>query len=182
MSKKMKSRLLSLLLLVVVVLLVRFVVLPGSDSAADLSNSSSTEAPYSEPVATLSLISPAPSESSEEPEEEVLDEDGSYYDVDDVANYLHTYGHLPDNYLTKSEAEDAGWDSSKGNLWDVAYGMSIGGDRYGNYEGNLPKGETYYECDVNYDGGYRSGDRIVYSDSGSVWYTTDHYGSFEKIY
>lgn len=181
MSKKQKSKLLSLLLLIAVVLLVRFVVLPNSDSA-NLNEPSVTQVPYSEPTSTLSLISPAPSSPTEETDESVLDEDGTYSDVEDVANYLHEYGHLPDNYLTKSEAEEAGWNASKGNLWDVAYGMSIGGDRYGNYEGNLPKGETYYECDVNYDGGYRSGDRIVYSDSGDVWYTTDHYETFEKIY
>ena len=99
-----------------------------------------------------------------------------------MAYYLHTYGHLPDNYMTKAEAEDAGWEAYKGNLWDVAYGMSIGGDRYGNYDGRLPKGERYYEADVNYDGGYRGGERIVYTDDGDVWYTSDHYETFERIY
>ena len=119
---------------------------------------------------------------TETPEETPPAESGSYTEVDDVAYYLHTYGHLPDNYLTKSEAEDAGWVSYQGNLWDVAYGMSIGGDRYGNYDGRLPKGERYYEADVNYDGGYRGGERIVYTDDGDIWYTSDHYESFERLY
>ena len=109
-------------------------------------------------------------------------ESGSYTEVDDVAYYLHTYGHLPDNYLTKSEAEEAGWVSYKGNLWDVAYGTSIGGDRYGNYDGQLPKGERYYEADVNYDGGYRGEERIIYTEDGDIWYTSDHYESFERLY
>ena len=105
-----------------------------------------------------------------------------YTEVEDVAYYLHTYGHLPDNYITKAEAEDAGWNSSAGNLWDVAYGSSIGGDRFYNNEGQLPKGERYYEADVNYDGGYRGGERIVYTDDGDIWYTSDHYESFERLY
>ena len=99
-----------------------------------------------------------------------------------MAYYLHTYGHLPDNYMTKSEAQDAGWVSSGGNLWEVAYGSSIGGDRYWNSEGLLPKGEKYYECDVNYEGGYRGAERIVYSEDGDIYYTSDHYESFEKLY
>ena len=52
--------------------------------------------------------------------------------------YLTLYDALPDNYLTKKEAQALGWDSRRGNLWDVAEGCSIGGDRFGNYEGQLP--------------------------------------------
>ena len=111
-----------------------------------------------------------------------LDEYGTYSGTDDVAYYLHVFGHLPDNYITKAEAEDAGWVSTEGNLWDVAYGMSIGGDRFGNREGLLPAGETYYECDVNYAGGYRGEERIIYTDDGDVYYTADHYESFIKLY
>ena len=129
-----------------------------------------TPAPTPEPAQT------------EAPEETPPAESGSYTEVDDVAYYLHTYGHLPDNYLTKSEAEEAGWVSYKGNLWDVAYGTSIGGDRYGNYDGQLPKGERYYEADVNYDGGYRGEERIIYTEDGDIWYTSDHYESFERLY
>ena len=113
-----------------------------------------------------------------------VEKDGTYSDKDHVALYLHTYGHLPDNYIRKSEARDLGWDAGKGNLWDVAPGMSIGGDRFGNREGNLPdkKGRKYYECDINYEGGYRGGERIVYSDDGDIYYSEDHYDNFELLY
>lgn len=113
-----------------------------------------------------------------------LDEHGSYTSKDQVALYLHTYGCLPDNYITKKEAEGLGWDSKKGNLWEVAPGMSIGGSYFGNYEGKLPekKGRRYYECDINYEGGYRGAERIIYSDDGLIFYTGDHYENFEQLY
>lgn len=111
-----------------------------------------------------------------------IDENGSYTTPEDVALYLHTYGDLPDNFITKKEAEKMGWDNKKGNLWEVAEGMSIGGDKFGNYEGILPEEDTYHECDVNYEGGYRGGERIVYSDDGDIYYTADHYETFEQLY
>ena len=113
----------------------------------------------------------------------VVEEDGWYSSKDEVAAYLQEYHHLPDNYLTKNEAYDLGWDPDEGNLWDVADGMSIGGDKFGNREGLLPKesGRQYYECDIDYEGGYRNGKRIVYSNDGLIYYTDDHYESFEEI-
>ena len=111
-----------------------------------------------------------------------IEEDGSYTTPEDVALYLHTYGDLPDNFITKKEAEKLGWDNKKGNLWEVAEGMSIGGDKFGNYEGILPEEDTYHECDVNYEGGYRGSERIVYSQDGDIYYTADHYESFEQLY
>ena len=156
--------------------------------------------PQTPPPAALSTLPPteAPTVETEPPAEPVydypedigytggeddgIDETGTYSGAEDVAYYLHTYGHLPDNYITKAEAEDAGWVSTKGNLWDVAYGSSIGGDRFGNREGLLPKGEQYYECDVNYTGGYRGEERLIFTDDGDVYYTNDHYRSFEKLY
>ncbi|HIT63424.1 MAG TPA: ribonuclease [Candidatus Ventrimonas merdavium] len=114
----------------------------------------------------------------------IMDEHGSYTSKEDVAQYLHLYGHLPDNYLTKAEAEALGWDSREGNLWEVAPGASIGGSRFGNYEEQLPvqKGRQYYECDVDYQGGYRNAKRIVYSSDGLIFYTEDHYETFEQLY
>ena len=93
------------------------------------------------------------------------------------------YGHLPSNFITKSDAQALGWDSRQGNLWDVAPGMSIGGDVFGNREGLLPKakGRTYYECDIDYEGGYRGSKRIVYSNDGLIYYTEDHYHTFECL-
>ncbi|MDO5689631.1 MAG: ribonuclease domain-containing protein [Tissierellia bacterium] len=107
-----------------------------------------------------------------------------YYTAEDVAEYLHLYGELPPNYLTKSEAADLGWESAEGNLWDVTDRGVIGGDRFGNREKLLPvvKGRSYFECDVNYSGGRRGAERLVYSDDGWIYYTKDHYGSFEELY
>lgn len=115
---------------------------------------------------------------------ESIEESGSYTSKDEVALYLHLYGHLPDNYLTKQEAQDLGWDSKKGNLWEVAPGMSIGGSRFGNYEKALPdkKGRKYFECDIDYEGGYRGAKRLIYSNDGLVFYTEDHYNTFEQLY
>ncbi|MGN0203471.1 MAG: ribonuclease domain-containing protein [Coprococcus sp.] len=112
------------------------------------------------------------------------DEDGSYTSREDVALYIHTYGKLPENYMTKKEAQALGWDNKAGNLWDVAPGMSIGGDRFGNYEGLLPDadGRKYYECDIDYEGGYRGSKRIIFSNDGLIYYTEDHYESFEQLY
>ena len=119
-----------------------------------------------------------------EDDDDALVEDGWYYAPEDVALFLHTFGHLPDNYITKREAEDMGWDSSRGNLWDVADGYCIGGDRFGNREGLLPdrNGVRYFECDVNYDGGYRGSERLIFSSDGSIYYTGDHYASFTLLY
>jgi len=105
-----------------------------------------------------------------------------YYTVDDVAFYLAEYDELPPNYITKKEAEQLGWISSEGNLWDVAPGAVIGGDRFGNYEGLLPRDGEYSECDVNYNGGFRGGERLVYDTEGNIWYTADHYETFEQLY
>ena len=106
-----------------------------------------------------------------------------YYSLDDVSLYLHTYGELPDNFITKDEAYDLGWNNKEGNLWEVAEGMCIGGDRFGNYEGLLPKekGRQYYEADIDYNGGYRNEKRLVFSNDGLMYYTEDHYNTFEEI-
>lgn len=110
------------------------------------------------------------------------DKDGYYYSYEDVTDYLLEYSSLPPNYITKSEARDLGWESEKGNLWEVADGMVIGGDTFGNREGLLPKGEKYIECDVNYSGGFRGSDRIVFSaDDGDMYVTFDHYETFDHI-
>ena len=126
---------------------------------------------------------------TEQPAEENSDETddvevvyGEEYDTPEtVAAYLHQYRELPPNFITKYDAQDKGWDSSKGNLWKVAPGCSIGGDTFGNREGILPKGK-YHECDVNYEGGYRGSERIVWSSDGAIYYTNDHYESFTQLY
>lgn len=111
-------------------------------------------------------------------------EDGIYTSKEDVAAYLHEYGHLPSNFITKKEAKKLGWVSSEGNLDEVASGMSIGGDYFGNYEGILPEADDrdYYECDIDFDGTYRNAKRIVFSNDGLIYYTEDHYETFELLY
>ena len=114
----------------------------------------------------------------------MIEESGYYISKSDVSLYLATYAHLPSNYITKVEAEAIGWDSSKGNLWKVTDKKSIGGDRFYNREGLLPDDDNriYYECDIDYEGGYRNAKRLVYSNDGFIYYTEDHYESFELLY
>lgn len=100
---------------------------------------------------------------------------------DEVALYIHLYDHLPSNYMTKKEARKFGWES--GSLSRLIPGKSIGGDIYGNYEGTLPNHDTYHECDIDTeDKNSRGAKRIVYSEDGDIWYTEDHYDSFELLY
>ncbi len=112
-----------------------------------------------------------------------LDENGYYTAKDDVALYLHTYGRLPDNFITKAQARSLGWEG--GDLRPYAPDRTIGGDRFGNYEGLLPakKGRTYFECDIDTLGkSSRGAKRIVYSSDGLIYYTGDHYESFTLLY
>ena len=127
---------------------------------------------------------PAPEEEAPPVEEApAIDEDGYYTTKEDVALYIYTYGHLPDNFITKKEAESLGW--SGGGLDDYAYGCCIGGNRFGNYEGLLPEanGRTYTECDIDtMHASKRGAKRIVFSNDGLIYYTDDHYESFTLLY
>ena len=114
----------------------------------------------------------------------IIDEQGKYSSKDEVALYIHTYNKLPSNYVTKNDAKKMGWVASKGNLLKVCEGCSIGGDKFTNREGNLPskQGRQYYECDIDYKGGTRNAKRIIYSNDGLIYYTEDHYNTFELLY
>ena len=118
------------------------------------------------------------------PEEEApIDEDGWFYSAEFVSLYLQTYGRLPDNFITKDEARELGWEG--GSVEEFAPGYAIGGDKFGNREGLLPtaKGRQYYECDIDTDGkDSRGAKRIVYSNDGLIYYTSDHYESFTLLY
>ena len=113
-----------------------------------------------------------------------VEKDGRYTTPEDVAEYIHTFGTLPSNFITKKEAQKLGWNNKEGNLWDVTDQMSIGGDYFGNYEGLLPEadGRKYTECDVNYEGGYRGEERFVYSNDGLIYYTPDAHKSFIELH
>ena len=111
-------------------------------------------------------------------------EDGWYTSKDEVALYIHTYGRLPGNFISKTKARAAGWVASEGNLDEVCPGKSIGGSRFYNDDGLLPdaRGRTWTECDINYHGGFRGAERIVFSSDGLLYYTGDHYETFERLY
>ena len=123
----------------------------------------------------------APDKEAETPSP--VSEDGRYWTKDEVALYIHLYGHLPDNFITKSEAQALGWVG--GSLEPYAPGCSIGGGYFGNYEKLLPvkKGRTYTECDIDTRGKKNRGaKRIVFSNDGLIYYTDDHYESFTLLY
>ena len=123
------------------------------------------------------------SEEKELSEAPPLGEDGTYTTKEDVALYIHLYGHLPQNFITKKEAEKLGWPG--GSLEPYAPGMCIGGSRFGNYEGLLPEaeGRTYTECDIDtLRAEKRGAKRIVFSNDGLIYYTEDHYATFELLY
>lgn len=111
------------------------------------------------------------------------DEHGVFSSKEDVSAYLVAYGRLPDNFITKDDARALGWNG--GGLDNVAYGMCIGGDRFGNYEGLLPEasGRTFTECDIDtLHADSRGAKRIVFSNDGLIYYTDDHYESFTLLY
>ncbi len=109
-----------------------------------------------------------------------VEEDGTYDSPEEVALYLHLFGHLPSNYITKSEARALGWEG--GSVEEYQPGAAIGGSLFGNFEGLLPEAE-YHECDVNTLGeDTRGPERLVYDDKGNIYYTKDHYKTFEQLY
>jgi hypothetical protein len=102
----------------------------------------------------------------------------------EVADYIKKYNRLPDNFITKKDAGTLGWNPSKGNLWAVAPGKSIGGDVFRNREKKLPvkRGRIWYEADIHYQGGKRGKDRILFSSDGLIYKTEDHYRTFTRMH
>ena len=141
---------------------------------AEKATKAPTEAPTEKPTK-------APTKA---PTEAPTEAPGPIIEPQAIADYIFEHGELPDNFITKEEAQALGWDSTRNYVSDVAPGKSIGGDRFGNYEGQLPKkkGRTFRECDCNYTKGKRNGERIVYSNDGHVWYTSDHYETFTELF
>lgn len=112
-----------------------------------------------------------------------VDQDGYYYDLENVVLYLDTYGCLPPNYITKNEARDLGW--SGGSAEEYLEGAAIGGDSFGNREGLLPKadGRKYTECDLDTLGqSSRGAHRLLFSNDGLYFFTDDHYESFTQVF
>ena len=148
---------------------------------ADAALSEDTQAPES---GEQFIIAEDPA--AEEPEitqtADTVDEHGYYYDAEHVVLYLDAYGHLPENYITKSDARALGWEG--GSVEAYREGAAIGGDRFGNREGLLPEetGRTYTECDINTLGAdSRGAERLIFSNDGLYFYTSDHYTSFTEL-
>ena len=124
---------------------------------------------------------------TEEPQEETKNDNlpiygNYYYDVVNVVLYLDVYNELPPNYITKSEAQALGWEG--GSVEKYKEGAAIGGDYFGNREGLLPtaNGRKYTECDIDTHGyGSRGSRRLVFSNDGLYFYTSDHYESFSEV-
>ena len=157
----------------------------GSQPTDEQSTAAADSAPSAEAAQSTTAVSTsaATPETAEEPQAETLPEDGTYSSRDDVALYIHTYGHLPGNFITKKEARELGW--SGGSVEDYAPGKCIGGDHFGNYEGLLPEksGRSYTECDIDTLGSSgRGAKRIIFSNDGLIYYTDDHYASFTLLY
>ena len=177
-----KKRILSLILALLMLLIASAcggVNKPGEKKTEDASSSGESAGGSKESKAGTAESTPSVKEESKSS----LDPDGSYTSKEDVALYLHLYGKLPSNFITKKEAKALGWQG--GSLEPYAPGKCIGGDRFGNYEGILPKvkGRTYYECDIDTLGKKKRGaKRIIYSSDGQIYYTGDHYETFELLY
>ncbi len=159
--------------------------IPG---ASALEESAPVEEPGSPAETEQAESEPSETQASETQSSEgrgaAVTEDGWYSSKEDVALYIHLYGHLPDNYVTKREAQDKGWSGGSVERYTGA-GTAIGGSRFGNYEGLLPEkeGRSYTECDIDTVGtSSRGAKRIVFSNDGLIYYTGDHYASFELLY
>lgn len=99
-----------------------------------------------------------------------------------VSSYIYTYKKLPPLYITKKEAQSLGWIG--GSLAEIDCKKSIGGDYFGNYQGLLPRkdGRCYWECDIDTLGtDTRGTKRLVYSNDGLMFYTEDHYATFQML-
>lgn len=154
------------------------------ESVSVFEDSGSEETDVSEEISLPADTGPEETTVTDETEEELqIDENGAYTTKQEVAFYIYTYGHLPSNFITKKEAESLGW--SGGSLEPYAPGKCIGGNRFGNYEGILPEkeGRQYTECDIDTLGAEKRGaKRIVFSNDGLIYYTEDHYETFELLY
>ena len=169
-----------IVILAAVAFLMQKNIIPGLGSGAPESTAEASTA-YKASTDTEALTN-TPEETKKE-QQTGIKEDGVYDSKEDVALYIHTYGKLPSNYITKQQAEALGWPG--GELEKYAPGKCIGGDRFGNNEGLLPKakGRTYTECDIDTLGAKsRGAKRIVFSNDGLIFYTEDHYESFKQLY
>jgi hypothetical protein len=93
---------------------------------------------------------------------------------------LMKHGKLPSNYVTKAQAEAAGWEPGKA-LGNHLPGAQIGGDVYRNENNLLPDapGRIWYEADIGVTNAMKRskqpGTRLLFSSDGLAFVTSDHY-------
>ena len=159
---------------------------PTSETSPESTEPEESQPPETAPEATETEAATTEATATEavtaEPDYYLPEYGGYYYDVENVVLYLEAYGELPPNYITKAEARELGWQG--GSVEDYLEGAAIGGDYFGNYEGLLPKanGRKYTECDIDTDGySSRGSRRLIFSNDGLYFYTSDHYESFREV-
>ena len=103
--------------------------------------------------------------------------------INGADSYIARLGRLPDYYVKKQIARQAGWQTTSKKLSSVLPGKMMGGDMYDNSDYKLPTapGRIWYEADINYVRGKRNRQRIVYSNDGLIFVTYDHYQTFYEI-
>jgi hypothetical protein len=117
---------------------------------------------------------------------DAVQESEKYTTKDSVAAYISKFKKLPSNYVNKATGQlmykEKGYVFSKWNFNPLqVLGVMIGGDYFGNNEGLLPN-NNYKECDVDYHNSSRGTKRLVYTNTGIVYYTANHYVTFTPIY
>ena len=99
---------------------------------------------------------------------------------------LRATGDLPPNYVTKAQATQSGWKKGKAVNNSVPGGQ-LGGDVFYNDTNVLPSapGRTWYEADVGLNNtmsrSNQPGTRLLYSDDGLLYITSDHYETVTPI-
>ena len=96
--------------------------------------------------------------------------------------WLYHLKELPDYYIFEDDAKALGWVNVLGNFDKVAPGKMMYKE-FENRDGILPekKNRLWYEADINYKGGYRNKQRVVFSNDGLVFVTYDHYKTFMEL-
>lgn len=117
---------------------------------------------------------------------EAVEESGLYTTKDSVAAYLCKFDKLPGNYVGKNEGKSL-YESKTGKTFEkwnfnpwTTISVMIGGDVFENREGLLPNG-SYHEADVDYSAKNRGTKRLIYQSDCVIYYTADHYESFDKL-
>ena len=106
--------------------------------------------------------------------------------ANEVVDSLKATGQLPSNYVTKVEAMQNGWEPGKA-LNSTTPGGQLGGDVFTNSTNVLPSasGRVWREADIGMSNtmsrSNQLGTRLLYSNDGLLYITTDHYQTVTKI-